>query len=257
MITVTSAEKNRIEGQMKTALPFLNEQLEFQISIEDGNKGRSRLTFKQGEVVYQLPIFYITPSTDDSAWEMMTDQIEEETDSQGIFIIKFNSEQHLIHNAVTYAITNHELYQKNVLSEMCRLCSYVDLESYKFQLFDTSVVTAFFEKLSKKQEEVDQGEIEQNDVVKEAEAVMDASHEETKEIQEEVVETTHEEVKEIQPEPVVAKKRESVEPVKVKTAKAPVKEEAPTPTVTTSKTLDDSEIDLDIKALINDCFGIF
>ena len=248
MITVTSAEKNRIEGQMKTALPFLNEQLEFQISIDDGNKGRSRLTFKQGEVVYQLPIYYITPSTDDSAWEMMTDQIEEEKDSQGIFIIKFNSEQHLIHNAVTYAITNHELYQKNVLSEMCRLCSYVDLESYKLQLLDTSVVTAFFETLSVKHEDVEQ----------EAEAIMEAAHEETKETQPEpVMEATHEEVKEIQPEPVVAKKRESVEPVKVKTAKAPVKEETPIPTVSPSKTEDDSEIDLDIKALISDCFGIF
>ena len=66
MITVTSDEKKRIEGQMKTGLPFLNEQIDSVIEIVPG-MNRSRLTLKQENEVFELPIFYISPSADDTA----------------------------------------------------------------------------------------------------------------------------------------------------------------------------------------------
>lgn len=256
MITVTSAEKNRIEGQMKTALPFLNEQVDFEISIEDSKKGRSRLMFTKGEVNYQLPIFYVTPSTDDSAWEMLTDHIEEEKDSQGIFIIKFLTEQHLIHNAVTYVLSNDELYHKNVLSEMCRLCSYVDLEPYKIQILDANAVKAFFDTLSTKPVEKEQ----------EIEISVETSHEEPASFVEKMgmkeseqkIEKPIEEVK----EPI----KEVEAPIKttkeVKKAmdepKAALKaQEKVTKVEQSNPELENANLDLDIKALINDCFGIF
>ena len=298
MITVTSAEKNRIEGQMKTALPFLNEQIDFKISIEERKKGRSRLTFTQGEVTYQLPIFYVTPSTDDSVWEMLTDHIEEETDSQGIFIIKFHSEQHLIHNAVTYALSNTDLYQKNVLSEMCRLCSYVDLEPYKIQILDANAVKTFFATLSAKPEEkVEKAEIsqeisheEQVTVVKEKEIEQPKKviEETTKTIKETtkamdepakvIKETTKamnepakaiKETTKVMNEPAKAIKETTKvmdEPAKsMKETKKVVNEqkaamnasEKVTKVEESKPELDTSNIDLDIRALINDCFGIF
>lgn len=228
MVTVTSAEKNRIEGQMKTALPYINEQVDFKLEIETGMKGRSRLTFKQEEESYALPIFYITPSTDDSAWELLTDHIEEQNDSQGIFIIKFHSEQHQIQNATTYALNNHELYQKNVLSEMCRLCSYIDLEPYKVQLFDVQDVKRLFEKISNQSETIE--------TVEDVQEVPDvAANEESK-------------------TPMAAAAKEEA-PVKI-VAKAPVQmeEKAAQPK---EKTEENSKLDSDIKALIQDCFGIF
>lgn len=212
MITVTSAEKNRIEGQMKTALPLLNNQVGFEVAIENGN-GRSRLTFKKDGELHQLPIFYITPSTDDSDWEVLTDHIENETESQGIFIIQFHTKDHLIHNAVTYALTNHDLYEKRVLAEMCRLCSFVDLEPYKMHILDTDVVQAFYDKLCNQGNRINETE-EEETMVKE-EAIVE---EETV-----ALETSTEE-----------KQKESKE-----------------------KVAEDVSLDLDLTALINDCFGIF
>lgn len=226
MITVTSAEKNKIEGQMKTALPFMNGQNDFQMEIANGKKERSRLIFKKGQEAYELPIFYLTPSTDDSAWELLTDHIEEEKDSQGVFFIKFNSGQHLIQNATTYALTNEDLYQKNMLSEMCRLCSYVDLDPYQVQIFDVTDVNHLFERLTG--QGVENEEKEETPV----ETILT----------EETMKVDTAEVKKVVEEP-----KASVAPVakKLETVAVPLKQE------------EDPSLDSDIKALINDCFVIF
>ena len=249
MITVTSAEKNKIEGQMKTALPFINNNVDFEIAIMDGNKKRSRLTFKKDEVEYQLPIFYVTPSTDDSTWEMLTDHIEDEKDCQGIFIVKFNADEHLIHNAETCALTYHELYEKNALSEMCRLCSYFDFDPYKIQLFDPAEVKVFFDKLGAKPEvqtKVDESDISSiENLIKELAGV---SFEKTNVVEEKKSEITEPEIKEPETKEFEVKKPE----VKKSEIKKPeVKVETP---VTTEE---DLKLDSDIRALINDCFGLF
>lgn len=252
MITVTSAEKNKIEEQMKTALPFLNEQLDFNLDIVVGKKGRSRLTLKQDEVVFELPIFYITPSTDDSAWEILTDRIEEEKDSQGVFFIRFNSEQHVVHNATTYALTNADLYQKNMLSEICRLCSYVDLDPYQVHLFDVANVTSLFEKLSNQGDGMEKAANEmeniEDETVKETELIKETPIE--KKIEAKPTETKEAVVKEAAAKEVVVKeavtkKAEVKEPV---IAKEPMMK---------PESNEDAQLDSDIRALINDCFGIF
>ena len=220
MITVTSAEKKKIEGQMKTALPFINNQVDFNIDLVDGKKGRSILAFKKDGEVYNLPIYYITPSTDDSAWEILTDQIEEASDCDGVFFVKFNTNHHVIHNAVTYALTNQDLYQKKMLAEMSRLCSYVDLKSYQIQLFELTDVNKLFDKLS------------------------------NQEIAEEAVETV-ETVEEVEPSVVEETVEVKEEPKTVKVE--PKQEKSVSPQVLE----DDAKLDSDIRALINDCFGIF
>ena len=88
MITITSTEKERIEGQMKTALPYLNDQIDFVVSIEQNEKARTTMTFKKDDVIYQLPMFYVAPSTDDSAWKELAEQIKEEV-LDGILVINF------------------------------------------------------------------------------------------------------------------------------------------------------------------------
>lgn len=236
MITVTSAEKNKIEGQMTTALPFMNGQIDFQIEIANGNKGRSRLIFKQGQEAYELPIFYLTPSTDDSAWELLTDHIEDEKDSQGVFFIKFNSGQHVIQNATTYALTNEDLYQKNMLSEMCRLCSYVDLNPYQIQIFDVTDVNQLCERLA--------GQVVENEEKEEpqTETILADETSKTNTIK---VEKAVEEPKTVEESKAVEEPKASAVAKKVETVTAPIGQE------------EDSSLDSDIKALINDCFGIF
>lgn len=165
MITVTSDEKKRIEGQMKTGLPFLNEQIDSVIEIVPG-MNRSRLTLKQENEVFELPIFYISPSADDTAWEAMLDQIEETKDASGVFFIRFHSEQHTIQNASTYVLTNLDLYGNHMLSDVSRLCNYVDLEPYQVQLFDVACVNKLLKKMSSaKDEQENLKDIEQSNAV--------------------------------------------------------------------------------------------
>jgi len=243
MITVTSAEKNKIEGQMRSALPFINNQVDFEMEIVDGRKGRSILTFKQGGEVYKLPIFYISPSTDDSDWEVLTDRIEEESANDGVFFVKFNTKQHVINNAVTFALTNKDLYQKNMLSEMSRLCSYVDLNSYQIQLFELTDVNKLFDKLCK-----------QGDMEEELTNVDEPVQEPVVEAEETVEALEEEPVAKAEEKPVPVKRENEVKAVTLTTVKIEPKVEKPVKPLSAEE---DTKLDSDIRALINDCFGIF
>lgn len=226
MISVTSDEKKRIEGQMKTALPYLNEQIDSVIEIVHG-KERSILTFKLENDTYELPIFYVSPSADDTEWEVMLNQMEEAKDINGVFLIRFHSGQHLIHNASTYALTNMDLYGHHMLSDMSRLCNYIDLEPYKLQLFDAAAVKEFLIKLrNAENEEANLKDIEESNAVV---------------------------IKEVEKKPVVEEQKKVEEKV-VKVDKPVTKEKPVTPVVSPKS---DADIDSDIRALINDCFGIF
>ena len=244
MITVTSAEKKKIEEQIKTALPFVNGQIDFEIRIENEKPTRSLIVFEKAEESFSLPIFYLTPSTDEQAWTTLENEINRNLSYPGFFFVKFEGANHLINEAKTFALTKEDLIRGGFVQQNGRVAFNENSKIGRFalQLFEQDQVKHFFDQLIN--QSVDES------MFTDQTAGSDNCDEISKPNEVEKIKRVVKEVK----------------PVIKPEVKSEVKQEPTTNSSKSSVYIDpeiqksvnnDKKLDADIKALISDCFGIF
>ena len=283
MNTVTSVEKQRIEGQMKTAFPFVNEQLDFVIDIESGTCKRNYVTLKKESLTYRLPIFYISTQADENTWSALVRDMNTFSKNEGFFIIRFNQSVHSIQNASVYVMTKAEMRKIGILTgNRIGFDETTDIRKFGIQFFEADQVKELYSRIYssiEQEKEYEKSIVEEEPVI----AVPTvrkpvAANEDKKEEKEVLVEKAetpiNESIKskqmieddlamgafmkdmkmEFKKEEQVAKEVKPEKTVSPATSKPVQTKSVEKQTISKEE---DEALDADIKALIQDFYGIF